>query len=117
MLQKIDYFNLGEMNLEVIHELIYGLSPIRFESGQTILRVGDVVEQIYFVESGTVEFYLMIDDTEFVFEILYSGSVINQRNFILGDKMKVNLRCKSNCRLLELSGQYVSNVMMTHPSF
>jgi len=105
------------MTLDVIHQLIYGLSPRRFESGQIILRDGDNPESIYFVESGSVEFYLMIDNTEFVFETLHPGSVINHRNFILGDQMEVNLRCKQNCRLLELTQGFVTNVMMNHPSF
>ena len=43
--------------------------------------------------------YTEFEGHEFVTEVLYQGSVINQHNFMTLDRMEVSIRCRKNCKL------------------
>ena len=54
-----------------------------------------------FIASGIVEVYTLFEGNEFLIEKLHKGTIINYRTFLMEDRMFVNMRCKTNCTILE----------------
>ena len=66
----------------------------RYEADQIVLRESTPVTSIMFVLTGALEVYTDFEGNDFVIDIMYSGSIINEKNFFQEDDMWVNLRCK-----------------------
>ena len=65
--------------------------------------------------SGTVEYVTEVDGNEFVMKNLEAGSVINQRNFVVDDVMYINIRCKTNVKVLILETEAINEVRSMFP--
>jgi len=62
-----------------------------------------VADAIYFVESGSIIVFTTFEGNEFILDTLQAGSIINQKAFFLKDVMYVNMRAKTQVKLLKYS--------------
>mmetsp|Transcript_16028 Transcript_16028/g.11287 ORF Transcript_16028/g.11287 Transcript_16028/m.11287 type:complete len:101 (-) Transcript_16028:490-792(-) len=88
MLKNI--YILRNLNDEIINELICCMSVKRFPPGATILKSGDVADQINFLRSGEIEILVSRDlgnneedkNEELLFDTLNTGSAFCVYTFI-----------------------------------
>lgn len=65
------------INKDILHEIVYKtVSKEVYEQGAHILKPGDIVNFMFFIESGHVQIYDIIDGNEFVIENLGQGSIV-----------------------------------------
>jgi CRP-like cAMP-binding protein len=106
-LKRIDY--LAKVKDSILIEICYNMLPEIKEKG-SILYKADVDEEemvtdeMVIIFDGSIEIYTITDNgSEFSFEILPTGSILNPNNFLTDRKHVVNYRCLANCLLYKLS--------------
>mmetsp|Transcript_30927 Transcript_30927/g.47301 ORF Transcript_30927/g.47301 Transcript_30927/m.47301 type:complete len:88 (-) Transcript_30927:50-313(-) len=85
-----------------MHDLIYNIDYKVFDEGELILKEGEPINNVLFIEFGVVEVYTEFDGHEFIIDRLYSGSIINALAYLMEDIMYVNMRSKERCKMLIL---------------
>jgi CRP-like cAMP-binding protein len=101
----------------MIHTLIYTLKSQQLEEGSMVLKIGDEIDRIIFVERGQIEVYTEFEGNEFVIDRLGPGAVINPGSFWLGDLMTVNMRCGMFTAIYSLSKEDVDLIRLDNPEF
>lgn len=114
-LNKIEFLN--GIDEEILTEILYSFRKTNYKGGSTILKVDQNADKFMVVYDGIVEFYTHFENFEFVLENLYSGSIFNYRTFFMEDLMYVNVRCKVNTALLEISKDTIESIMEKHDHF
>ena len=79
IIQKIPYFSHLQDTDSVLYEIIYAMTPVKMNAGDSLINQNDPVDQIYIIEKGIVEIYLKMGSKEVVLERLFKGSVINYK--------------------------------------
>ena len=85
MLRRIEFLREGISPL-ILNQLVYTIHSEAKDAGSLIFKPGDPMNSIQLIEEGLVEIYIYFEDTKFVLERLYTGSVINYRNLFLDDE-------------------------------
>src|SRR5688500_18802988 len=79
-----------------MNEIIFSLTPEHLEKGSIIFSVDDEADKMYIIQNGMVEIYTAMENSvDFIIERLYRGSVINNRSFLLRDKIDIFARCST----------------------
>ena len=92
IIQKIPYFSHLQDTDSVLYEIIYAMTPVKMNAGDSLINQNDPVEQIYIIEKGIVEIYLKMGSKEVVLERLFKGSVINYKTVFTETTCQVNMR-------------------------
>jgi len=85
MLSKIDFLREG-ISQTILNELVYTTPTTEYDVGQLIFKPGDPMNTIQMIEEGVVEIYIYFENTKFILDRLFPGSVINYRNLFLDDE-------------------------------
>lgn len=93
-LKKIDYLNFASEDL--LNQLVAVAKIQWFETGNTIFVPDDFAEAILIVQVGIIELYTTFDGTDLVIETLGRGCVLNPKNFLTREKLRVSARCQSS---------------------
>lgn len=113
MIDKIDYFqNISDQGLS---DFIYNLEPRILQKNTTLFKPDENADKLTFIMDGVVELYTAFEDqTEFVLERLYGGSVLNYRTFFMEDLQAIYGRCATQTSLLEITITRFNQVMQPH---
>ena len=65
--------------------------------------MNSVIDSIYFIEEGTVEVSTEFEGNFFVLDTLHPGTAINYRSVFLRDHMYVNMRARTDCKILMIT--------------
>jgi signal-transduction protein with cAMP-binding, CBS, and nucleotidyltransferase domain len=84
MLNRLEYFN--GIKKETLHQIFYKLSPKVYDSNSFIFSPGEELTKLLLLVNGVVEFVTEFDGNEFVIDRVFSGSIINYRNFFMDDE-------------------------------
>lgn len=83
-----------------------------FEKGLIIFKQDELAMTMFFIESGCVELYTLLDGEEFILERLYRGSVLNHNAFLLADTIDISCRAKISSRLIYLDISTVNSMLI-----
>lgn len=114
-LKKIDYCN--NIKKDALTEILYSFNKVTHKAGHILFKQDQNADCFTIVYEGIVEFYTYFEDSEFVLERLYPGSIYNFRAFFMEDLMYVNARCQTNVALLEISKDKIEKIMENHDDF
>jgi len=118
LIRSVPFFSHRSIKTQYLHELVFLLRPSTLDHGTTILKPEDEINSIIFVTSGCIEVITWFEGYEFILERLYSGSVVNFRNFFMGDHSYVGLRSgHGGCKILELTLQTFDDFCSEHAAF
>lgn len=85
-----------------------------YEKGMTIQKEGDSIDCFIVVENGLLELVTDFDGNPFTVAKLPHGSICNQKNFFLEEKMKMKLIAHSPTHVLLFSQQQLDVLMDNH---
>ena len=107
MVKNVPYFkNLDE---EIIEEIVYLLKPHRYDFLTTIIKFGDITNQIHFLKSGEIEVTIPQKkggSSETLFEVLNPGSCFCAFSAFSDDiQQLVNFKARTNCVVETISVQ------------
>lgn len=115
LIRSVEYFQ--DVNVDILHKLLYGMRTLFFEKDSFILKQGDFTDRILFIESGTAEVLTEFESNEFVIERLGQGAVINRKAFWVNDLMQVYIKCVTNTSVLYLDAKVLDELKETYPDF
>ena len=75
-----------------MYDVIYAFHTEKKQNGEHLQEKDQLIENLYFLEKGIVEVYMVLDEREFVIERLFKGSIINFDTFLMKQKAIVNMR-------------------------
>jgi CRP-like cAMP-binding protein len=61
-MKNVDYFE--NINDEILKEIFYSLKQLYFQDGETIFKLGDNADSLYFLCSGSIEIFIPGTDGE-----------------------------------------------------
>jgi len=114
-IRQVEFFN--NISVNAIHDILYSLKSIYNEKGTLLMKPDDNSNLMYFVESGVLEIYTILEGNEFVLDRLYKGSCLNHRSFLQEDSMYVYVRCARSVSLLYISTNQLDQIKTQHPDF
>jgi CRP-like cAMP-binding protein len=112
LLEQVEY--IQKLSKGIKHDIIYTFEEKWYEQGQMIQKVGQQVDSILFVQYGEVDVYTEFEANEFMIERLHAGSCINKAQFLIGDILHVNYKCRKNCKILQLSQKAFMGIIQRH---
>jgi CRP-like cAMP-binding protein len=80
------------MTKEQSNFCIYNLKQNYYEQGTVILKTFESIESMMIIMHGELEIYTEFEGNDFILERLSKGSIINHRQFLMGDISQVNIR-------------------------
>ena len=83
-LRQLPFFKDLEDTDTVFYEVIYKMKTKEPPKGP-YRQIGDPIDQIYIIEHGIAEIYLVINGKDIVLERLFKGSVINYKSIFQKD--------------------------------
>jgi CRP-like cAMP-binding protein len=111
-LKKVEYF--AEAKDDAMHDLMYAFSLRHWQEGEIIFTPGSETKTLYFIMNGVVEIYCEFEGHVFIIENLYSGSIINYRNWFIDEHNMVSARFQGTGILLELNINTFNKVAAHH---
>jgi CRP-like cAMP-binding protein len=99
------------------HKLIYSFERKGYQIGDIILKQRDPIDKILVIEKGTIEVFTECESHEFIVENLHTGTIINFRSIFQNDEMKINMRAKTYCNVLELSNDKLIEIGDYFPEY
>lgn len=81
------------------------------------MRPGEIVNFMFYIQSGVVEIFDFFDGNEFVMERLYQGSIVNFSQFFMQDFNQVYVRCHTYCVLGVIDEHCYSQLLEQNPEF
>ena len=76
-LKQLPFFQHLKDTDTIFYEVIFKCVTFKRNQGDTLIKKGDDINNIYIVEQGIVEVSIMISGKPIVLERLFRGSVIN----------------------------------------
>ena len=108
---------------------VYGPSDIEFfktevrfrefERGELILQAGKVASEVYYICSGAVYQYRIVDEIEeMVLDLATAGRwILDQKSFILQQAAETHIKAYQKCQILVLSITSIHKLIGLSPSF
>lgn len=112
MVKKLEYLDL--VPEDILFDLIFSLKSLTFTKEDQILKVGDNIEAIYFIEEGSVEVHTVFEGNKFTLDTLGPGSVINYRAVFLRDQAYVEFKAITDVKILTLSLDVLLQLVQKH---
>ena len=114
-LKAVDF--IANLSNEVINEITYHLKQVYYKADETIFKINDPVDNIYFISRGEVELLYHINGNDIIVHNLYQGCHMGGYQ-ILGDfHHKLTARTLSNTTLHLLSKESLNILINTIPEF
>jgi len=99
-LRNIYYLeNISESSID---EIIFYLELEYFEDGETLFRIGDKVDKIFFVASGEVQILMEIDEREVAIDTLREGCVIGFNSILKDSTHTFIAKCSEKASIYSL---------------
>jgi len=111
-LQKVPLFE-GADNI-LLASLIMALKPVVFQSGDVVIRKGEIGNELYLVACGEVE---VLDDSGHVTATLGEGDFFGEASLLTSAPRNATVRAKSYCDLFLLDKSEFMRVLRERPQF
>ena len=109
----------------LLSSVILALQPVTVETGETIIRQGDISNEMYFICRGEVEVFddtgavvnSLKDDTGAVVNSLKDGNFFGEIGLLMATARTASVRAKTLCDLFMLTKADFSRILQDHPQF
>lgn len=109
----LNQFELSEEEVNIVLEL---LTPVQFVHGETIGKINVVADTIYYVESGMIRAYRIIDGDDFTYAFFPSGELcVDYRSLLLQEPSQLYLESLVNTKAYSLSYSKIQKHFAKHP--
>ena len=99
LISRISNFN-NWLPRKYVDDIIFRMNVKVLDEGSILQKQGARANSIIFIEYGEVKVVTQFEGHEFVFDVLYPGSVINLKSFFLEDPIAVDYICQKNTKVL-----------------
>jgi len=107
-------FILGQFNDSDIQWIKDVASLARFQAGDTVIRAGDKVEQLYIVTSGKLE---VVHPVSGVIATLADGEILGEMSFLDDRPPDVSVQAASDAALVAIPTEEILEYFQEDPSF
>ncbi len=90
------------------------LNPVVYEAGETIIKQGEMGEEMYFVSRGQVE---ALDAAGKVLRTLTDGEFFGEISLLLAQPRSASVRAATTCDLFVLHKADFDRALKDHPQF
>ena len=94
----------------IFYDIIYNLDTNKKNQGELLISEGEDIDQIYIVEQGIIEVYVVIGGKQQVLERLFRGSIINFKNIFRKTKSQVYMRFAVESVVKSLSKENIEKI-------
>ncbi len=109
----LNQFGLSEEETQLMMGL---LTPVSFTQGERVGKVNAVADTIYYVESGMIRAYRIIDGDDFTYAFFPSGELcVDYQSLILQSPSQLYLECLSPTKAYALSYTKIQQHFAAHP--
>ena len=98
----------------LLNAVILALRPLSVAPGETIIRQGEIANEMYFICSGEVE---VLQSFGQVVSQLKDGDFFGEVGLLLAAARTADVRAKTLCDLFVLSKKDFSRILQEHPQF
>lgn len=91
-LKQLPFFEHLVNTDTIFYDIIYNLDTNKKNQGELLISKDEEIDQIYIVEKGIIEVYVIVGGKEVILERLFRGSIINFKNIFRKTKSQVNMR-------------------------
>ncbi|MBE7464267.1 MAG: glucose-6-phosphate dehydrogenase [Planctomycetes bacterium] len=112
VLKQVDLFKNGDMLF--LSQVIMALKPMQTAKGETIIKKGDLGQEMYLIARGEVE---ILDDSGKVIKTLKDGDFFGEIALLMSTPRTANVRCKSSCDLFVLGKADFCRILHDHQQF
>lgn len=111
-INRIEYFQ--NVNDDAIHDVLYNMETETMPAGSLLFEPGDETKEMLLIQDGVIEVYTSFENHTFVIERLYRGSILNFRNFYLGDTTMCYYKFVKNSIIQTITLDKLSKVCSKH---
>ena len=90
-LKQLPFFQHLKDTDTIFYEVIFSCVTSKWNQGDTLIKKGEKIDNIYIVEQGIVEVSVMISGKPIVLERLFRGSVINFKTIFRAAQSQVTM--------------------------
>lgn len=113
IIEKVPLFR--EASEEFLREIVVALRPTVFTPGDLIVRKGEIGDEMYFINRGTVE--VVSADQKEIFATLTDGNFFGEIALITNSPRNATIRAVDYCDLYTLDRDVFNKVLAKYPSF
>ena len=88
---------------------------VKFSAGAEIFKRGDAGDEMYIVQSGSVEIVLPTDDGELQLAVLEGGDFFGEMAILEGEPRTAGARAVDDCALLPVKGATFTKMLQENP--
>lgn len=102
--------------LGIIEQLLSQGQPVTFDKDEYIIRAGDPVERVFFMQSGLVKCFYIHEDKEVILRLMTDGSAVTAYSgAITGEPSSEFIQCLQPCSGISISSSAIESYRQQHP--
>ena len=90
---------------------------IKIKTGDYLLREGDVSDELYFLNEGTMAVFKRKADKENQIGTIYSGELVGEMSFLDGEPRSASVKALSDCHLTVIPRDKLEKYISRQPSW
>ena len=106
----------SDLNQEELVRIMGGLTRVKYNQGDWMIREGEKGDTIYIVSSGKVAIYKMVKGEDLKISELDEGDFFGEFSFFMSHQRQASVRAEGEVELLEIKREELDKIVEEYPN-